>query len=419
MKTTLTDDKLEAEDKLKHFLLDDSKQIFILSGAPGVGKTFFIDHIISKIFPEYKDMCDILKITKPLNNILLSATTNPAANLHTKHLCTTIHRLLGLTLRGGILIQRNVPDIRNSVVVIDEYTMLDRHVKKYIDKDILDPSLNNKLILSGDQDQFLAIAHKYLVFTANDPKTDYFELTVSNRTDVKGILDSAAVLREWIRNPTSDVEWEPDGVAVRWSSMNIKDEYEALLQDSPSTMFLTYKNQDSRIFNAEARKVLNLGSFYTQGEVLILNKPYFVSGHYIPVDSLFEILSYSHTESWVHNERHPNCSVDVYTTQNLTTGDYISVAVLQNPEQYTEPQIKYLLEELDSPFPILDLRPQFSKTFHKAQGSSVDNVLIDLSSFPANISRDLLLRSLYVAITRARKSVVMVGEFNETVRKKI
>jgi exodeoxyribonuclease-5 len=56
-----------------------------------------------------------------------------------------------------------------------------------------------------------------------------------------------------------------------------------------------------------------------------------------------------------------------------------------------------------------DLRPIHASTVHKSQGSTYETVYIDLTDIGRNTRRDVLLRLLYVALTRARGDVVVTG----------
>jgi exodeoxyribonuclease-5 len=57
-----------------------------------------------------------------------------------------------------------------------------------------------------------------------------------------------------------------------------------------------------------------------------------------------------------------------------------------------------------------DLRPIHASTVHKSQGSTYQTVYVDLTDIGRNTRRDVLLRLLYVALTRARGDVVVTGE---------
>ena len=57
-----------------------------------------------------------------------------------------------------------------------------------------------------------------------------------------------------------------------------------------------------------------------------------------------------------------------------------------------------------------DLRPVHASTVHRSQGSTYEKVFVDLTDIGRSTRRDVLLRLLYVALTRARGDVVVTGE---------
>jgi exodeoxyribonuclease-5 len=57
-----------------------------------------------------------------------------------------------------------------------------------------------------------------------------------------------------------------------------------------------------------------------------------------------------------------------------------------------------------------DLRPIHASTAHRSQGSTYQTVFVDLTDIGRNTRRDVLLRLLYVGLTRARGDVYVTGE---------
>ena len=57
-----------------------------------------------------------------------------------------------------------------------------------------------------------------------------------------------------------------------------------------------------------------------------------------------------------------------------------------------------------------DLRPVHASTVHWSQGSTYEKVFVDLTDIGRSTRRDVLLRLLYVALTRARGDVYVTGE---------
>lgn len=57
-----------------------------------------------------------------------------------------------------------------------------------------------------------------------------------------------------------------------------------------------------------------------------------------------------------------------------------------------------------------DLRPRDAATIHKAQGSTYNQVFIDLSDLSTCRNPDMAARLLYVAFSRAKERVVLYGK---------
>ena len=87
------------------------------------------------------------------------------------------------------------------------------------------------------------------------------------------------------------------------------------------------------------------------------------------------------------------------------------------PESFN--QVKYLLKETakkklwEDYFRLkecfLDLRPKEACTIHKAQGSTVDTVIIDISDLSTCTVPSMAARLLYVAVSRAKERVIFYG----------
>jgi len=60
-----------------------------------------------------------------------------------------------------------------------------------------------------------------------------------------------------------------------------------------------------------------------------------------------------------------------------------------------------------------DLRPVHASTVHRSQGSTYEKVFVDLTDIGRSTRRDVLLRLLYVALTRSRGDVYVTGELPE------
>ena len=61
----------------------------------------------------------------------------------------------------------------------------------------------------------------------------------------------------------------------------------------------------------------------------------------------------------------------------------------------------------------IDVRPIYSSTVHKSQGSTYDNVFLHIEDLSACPTYTDIPRLLYVALTRARNNVYIYGELPE------
>ncbi|WP_395143711.1 ATP-binding domain-containing protein [Moraxella atlantae] len=58
----------------------------------------------------------------------------------------------------------------------------------------------------------------------------------------------------------------------------------------------------------------------------------------------------------------------------------------------------------------IDLRPEYTVTIHKSQGSTYDTVYLDLNDFKSIKDLKEVAKLLYVAISRAKYKVILTGD---------
>ena len=66
-----------------------------------------------------------------------------------------------------------------------------------------------------------------------------------------------------------------------------------------------------------------------------------------------------------------------------------------------------------------DLRPIHASTVHRSQGSTYEKVFVDLTDIGRSTRRDVLLRLLYVALTRSRGDVYVTGELPDRLYREV
>ena len=100
-------------------------------------------------------------------------------------------------------------------------------------------------------------------------------------------------------------------------------------------------------------------------------------------------------------------------------GYHVSIAeghLLFVPDNYTklkslrddDPSFDYFCNQNK----VVDLRPLFASTVHKAQGSTINTVYIDLDDFKAvsKYNYPLFKKLLYVAVSRASEKAIFTGD---------
>lgn len=85
--TNLTSCQDSTAKQFMSFLCTPAKHM-VISGPPGVGKTFMLNHMI-EMLPNSHRIATILG-AEPLNNVVVSATTNKAAEVLQERFQTTV-----------------------------------------------------------------------------------------------------------------------------------------------------------------------------------------------------------------------------------------------------------------------------------------------------------------------------------------
>lgn len=397
---TLNSSQEEGYSKILAFLLSDDKY-FILSGGPGTGKSTLINYMSDNLLEEYSKYAQVLGSKYLQNQLTITATTNSAADslkqtINTSQV-TTIHSSLGLIVNNGQLkMMRQPTHLSNSILVIDEYTLIDNALFKFIDE------YAKKVILVGDADQLLAVKGLAPALKRKDP--DHV-LDIPERTKSPDILKVVNTFRDYVHEiPDPD----PIDLTGMVDVEAITEEDFISLVTDPTMSFadsriLTHTNAEVIAINQAIRQARGLPEHFIAGERVILNKYVRRGNLNFKTDSEYIILN--HKEDDLNDE----FLVDYYkwyTIQDSWGGIYT---------------VPYGVIECNSPAhpELFDLRSLYCSTVYKAQGRSVDTVYLHLSGFPSNVTRSVLMRSLYVGASRARKKLVFVGDLPPTLLGKI
>lgn len=393
---TLNSSQEEGYSKILAFLLSDDKY-FILSGGPGTGKSTLINYMSDNLLEEYRKYAQVLGPKYLHNQLTITATTNSAADslkqtINTSQV-TTIHSCLGLVVNNSRLKMTRQPvHLSNSILIVDEYTLIDNELFKFIDE------YAKKVILVGDADQLLAVKGLALALKRKDP--DHV-LDIPERTKSPDILKVVNTFKDYVHEVP-----DPDPIDLTGMvdvEAITEEEFISLVRD-PTMSFadsriLTHTNVEVIAINQAIRQARGFPEHFVAGERVILNKYVRQGRMNFKTDSEYVVLDH-------FEDKRDSGVYDCYKIQD------------QWGHIHNAPY-RVVLVEYKEPTELFDLRSLYSSTVYKAQGRSVDTVYLHLSGFPNNVTRSVLMRSLYVGASRARKKLVFVGDLPPTLLGKI
>ena len=378
----------KALDTLLAAVIDPNQKLITLTGAGGTGKTT----ILKQLIKELKDLAVLMP--EYLTTWHFTATTNKAVAALSDAIgpiaeVTTIHSLLGLVPYQGKLKQRRASTVQpNSIVVIDEASYIGAELAKFIVPIVDTVSL---VIFVGDSYQLPPVKDE--ISDIFDPKIiPQIELTqVMRQADGNPIQELSRDLRDVVKH-RAEPNITLDDVNIAW--LNSDDFIKAFCNDciisAPGAVrALAWTNQTAQHYNEQAALACNGRTEFHAGDIVVNNHYFKSKQQSIPTDATVQIHS---TSPW-YTERGK-------TMRSITTS-YGELTELHRDHNATAEQRLYY-------YP--DLRYTYASTINKAQGSTYDTVYVDLSDLAKCSNRDLQLRLLYVAVSRARHKVVFTGD---------
>lgn len=415
-----TEGQQTALSKLIKFILSDHS-IFVLSGSAGTGKTTIAQEIPGMVTQ---------------GRIVGTAPTHKAVGVLAKRMpdieCMTIHSFLGLRpMKKGdkqILARKNNYDPSQwydvRVVVVDESSMNDSELMKWIEQDI--ETWGRKYILLGDQYQIPPVSELYSpCFSLDIPDECKAELTEIMR-HAGPIIIAATAVRDAIisgREPDLKPGLLEDGTGVRllkndpWhGALNNCVQKDVFRQDPDFCRVIAWKNDTVMRHIQTVRGMMGEDTNlpFCVGDNLVANEAW------IQGDDVIFNTGAEFTVLAMEEQTHPAYSklkgwqvwlegiedVPVYVLDLLSCRDAMKTQLSKLAEEAKQPCGSWV------PFYTLsehyaDLRPLYALTAHKSQGSGFQNSFIDLKDIYANRIKSEADRCLYVAITRAIKNVLI------------
>lgn len=435
----LTNDQKKAYQDFITFLLDDSQMNLIIQGSAGTGKSFLLKYLIKDGIKNYVATCKALNQEQKYTKFAVTATTNKAVEAlsgqslldQEKKGIVTTASFLGLRvaydpkLHKQHLIPNNYDSavIEHAIIFIDECSMINSELFQYIQE----RCKNCKIIYIGDKYQLPPVKEKISpIYNAGYPEIVLNE-PVRNAGN-QALIDLCTQLK----NTCETGEWK-DIHSVSGSIEVIKDSnvWQSIIDGSflrpdAEKKILAYSNN---LVTSYVEYIMQLrgeseylaeGSWYTSNNFYKLSHSYGISS--LPVDSPLLIkqvkkdvpdylYSYYHLDKDNPAENDLLREIRVYSPLLQATWSAFTFARPELYQKYTKLLYKANPKRYyDVSQNTLDLRKAESSTVHKAQGSTLDTVYIDLDDISKCTQKDLTAKLLYVAVSRAKSKVVFFGD---------
>jgi len=420
---TLNQGQQAAAQAVFQFLISKDKE-FSISGPAGVGKTHLMKHIMKTVLQSYQDTCKLLGIPAVDYEIALTATTNKAAEVlaqSTGFPAQTIHSFLKLKVYDDFKTgqtkcepTKDAAIKSHKLIFVDEASMVDKLLHKWLHH-FTDSSC--KIIYLGDHCQ-LAPVMEDLSLVYKEPKPQAFLTEPMRNAGQPALVDLCSRLRQTVEtgkffqiDPVPGViEYLDPARAQVFVDTTFKDE------DADSRI-LCYTNKKVKEYNSYIRQLRGHPEQFSPGEILINNTGIQVAKTFLRVEQELKVHSVgSDIERVVIDDRDPNAILDVYAIEvgDKTGGSYLSIKVPVDIEHFHQLTRYYARQKdwakhfkLKNNYP--DLRPRDGATVYKAQGSTYDSVLLDLTDIGSCTMNDQLARMLYVGASRAKSKVYLYG----------
>ncbi|MDJ0901543.1 MAG: DEAD/DEAH box helicase [Xenococcus sp. MO_188.B8] len=424
---TLTIDQEKAFSQLKNFTESNDK-FFRLTGYAGTGKSFLITHYIRWLKNQKLDFiaaCPTNKAAKSLRTL----ADNEGIDIDVK----TIAQLLGQqpefnekTGEEEFISAEKLDFSGYGIIIIDEFSMVNKNNFEDIVNEV-EYSLFTKIVFVGDAAQLPPVKEKEPIVATSDIIELESTLTEVVRYDgeIARVAESIRSNNQYSRTlypftTTKDQtilclpqsEWLVKAITLFQSP-----EYQL---NPDHVRFLAWRNKTVATLNKFVRSKLWGKDVppYVPGDRLIARKPLFRVRPGGKGKNKWGILINNSEEAQVietgilcevnfqgHNYKYWKVKVQLETGSSQTLSILHEDSLLQHKEQVknfaSKKQWQYYFD-LSRMFD--DVGYAYALTTHKAQGSTIDYVFLDVNDMRGCGDRQKLL---YTAITRAKKQALI------------
>lgn len=407
----LTDDQKAAAAAFTAFMVSDDKEM-VISGAAGVGKSTLLRYLMED--SSHERVCELLDV-RPITRWVLTATTNKAAEVlqgSTNEETTTVHSRLGIQVRqdfktGKEFLSRkpNSPILEDSLLVVDEASMIDRDLDRFI----RESTLNCKLLFVGDHCQMAPVGESLSPVFARNTPVQLNQVVRSQHTPA--ITALCQQLRETVETGIFKPIQAVPGIIDYLSPEEVQQElHDFFVRDARlDGRILCFRNEQVNGFNAWLREQRGLPPGLLPGDQLISNSSTIIQGadYRLRIEQELSVIEVGDVQQF-------KVGPDVFLPVRMVVTTEGEVLVADDPAQHKQYMKHFAgLKNWEAYFrlkeQIADLRPRDACTVYKSQGSTYHTVFVDLKDIGRCTIASQAARMLYVACSRPTHRIRFIG----------
>ena len=382
--------------------------LFLLTGGPGTGKTTIINGIVNLYAKLHELSLDINQYKDEPFPILLAAPTGRAAKRMSETTglpASTIHRLLGLTGRENND-QVMAKDLEGSLLIVDEMSMVDVFLFKTLLKSVPD---GMQIVLVGDKDQLPSVGPGRVFFDLlESQRVQAMELnTIYRQGDDSSIIPLAHEIKLG-RLPADFDQNQADRSFIQCNAYQMPSVIEQIIGKAKQKGF---DAEDVQVLAPMYRGPAGITKLNTIIQEIMNPKTSEKTKEVNFRGELFRI-----GDKVLHLVNSPE--------NNVFNGDIgqivgITLAKDKGNKEKTD-QLTIAFDQTEVTYSRQDwnrLTLAYCTSIHKAQGSQFKMVILPMVM---QYSRMLQRNLLYTAVTRAKTTLILLGErraFEESVRR--
>lgn len=421
MAAKLNQEQQQAFMEVISFINDPTRKFHRVSGDAGSGKSFFISEVADSIL-QHK------QTSTRLWTVAVTATTNKAAAVlkgsmkHRRSDIQTIYSFMNLRVHNDFNTgeQKVIPTAKwevhdGTILIVDEASMVNQTLYNYIDKGTTEDC---KILFVGDKNQLAPVKENISpVYSKN--KTESFLTKPVRQQNQQAMMDLAEMAKQTVLTGEFFEIPEVPGVIDHITGNQMKGILERdFAQEDHARRILCYTNDRVRNYNLYVRELRGYTQNYEVGEMLTNNSAAeLVDKTRLYTDQVIEVL-----ERGDPYEQEPVpggiCEFVDLVVRDPETFQIYNVTVTEDPNDREE-ILKYWKsrKKWDRFFKFRDNHPDLravaASTTHKAQGSTYDEVIVDLADIGKCTQQEMAARLVYVALTRPKNRLFIRGSLPE------